>query len=173
MANPVVGFFFTEKNEDSTYSGVISPEPNGAKARFGINSLAHPEAVTDGFYEMPKAAAWAYAMKIYIMKYWNVVQGDDINSQLLANKIADLSFDMNPPEVVKIVQRAANFVIGHVELKVDGVMGPKTLAQVNGLDNILLYNAIKAYAKQRYEDIARANPEDQKYLKGWLKRVDA
>lgn len=173
MANPVIGFYFTMRNEDSSFSGVVTPEPKGAKARFGINSLAHPEAITDGFYTMSKAEAWAYAMRIYITQYWNVVEGDEIVPQLLANKIADLAFDMNPPEVVKITQRAANSLLGHVVLKVDGVMGPKTLEQVNGLDRTLLYDAIKSYARQRYQDIARANPEDQKYLNGWLRRVDA
>lgn len=173
MADPNIAFLFTMHNEDSTLSGVVSPEPNGGKARFGVNSVAHPEALTDGFYEMSKPAAWAYAFKIYLIDYWHPVQGDNIVNQLLANKIADLSYDLNAKPMVKIVQRAANSVIGNLELTVDGVMGPKTLAQVNGLDSVALYSAIKSYAKEYYQDIVRAHPEYEKYLQGWLNRVDA
>lgn len=173
MANPNIAFLFTMHNEDSSLSGVVTPEPNNGKARFGVNSVAHPEAITDGFYEMAKPEAWAYAFKIYLTDYWRPVQGDNITSQLLATKIADLAYDVNPMPMVKIVQRAANSVIGHVELTVDGVMGPKTLAQVNGLDSATLYNAIKGYAKEYYQDIVRAHPEYEKYLQGWLNRVDA
>jgi len=173
MASVLHGFIFTMKNEDPALSGVVVPEPRGAKARFGVNSIAHPEALTDGFYEMPKAEAWCYAMRIFIEFYWNKVRGDEINTQLLANKIADLGYVMGPDKATEIVQRAANQVIGQPELKVDGDLGPKTLAQVNGLDRILLYDAIKDFAKHRFEEIATANPDEQQYLDGWLKRVDA
>lgn len=173
MANSILGFIFTMKNEDPTLAGVVVDEPHGAKARYGVNSLAHPEAITDGFYEMPKGEAWCYAMRIFIQSYWTKVSGDDIDSQLLANKICDLGYVMGPESSGKIVQRAANQIIGHDELLVDGQIGPKTLAQVKGLDRILLYNAIKDFAKQRFKDIAAANPDEAQYLAGWLKRVDA
>lgn len=172
MADVDIAFNFTMHNEDPTGLGKVTIDNNGGKVRFGVNSVAHPEALHDGFYVMPLPEALDYAKTVYVKDYWVPVHGYLIDNQPIANKVTDLSFDMNPMPMVRVTQRAVNFVMGRLVLEVDGEMGPKTLALVNGIDAIKLLPAIKSYAKQRYEDIVRAHPEDQPYLMGWLRRVD-
>lgn len=172
MANVDVAFKFTMHNEDPSLTGKVYTDNNGGEVRFGINSVAHPEALHDGFYQMALPEALDYAKTVYVKDYWVPVHGYLIEYQPIANKIADLSFNMNPMPMVKVTQRAVNFVMGRLVLDVDGEMGPKTLALVNGIDSAKLLPAIKSYAKIRYEDIVRAHPEDKPYLKGWLARVD-
>lgn len=172
MADVDVAFQFCMHNEDPTMLGKVATDNNGGKIRFGINSVAHPEALHDGFYVMQLPDALDYAKTVYVKDYWVPVHGYLIENQPIANKVADLSFNMNPMPMVKVTQRAINSVMGRLVLDVDGEMGPKTLALVNGIDAVKLLPAIKSYAKQRYEDIVRANPKDQPYLQGWLNRVD-
>jgi len=172
MADVDLAFTFVMKNEDSTLSGKVTPEPNGAKARFGVNSLAHPEAVTAGFYEMSHDGALDYAKNVFVQNYWNEVMGDQIMNQDVANKLADLAFNMGVVMATKIVQRATNLGTGRIIVGVDGQMGPKTLAAMNGVDPVKLLASIKDYAKQHYRDIAYRVPEEAKYLTSWLNRVD-
>lgn len=70
MATYDPAFDYMIRNEDYSLSGVITPEPGGAKARLGINSAANPQAIVDGFYEMPLNDAIAYAKALYQKNYW-------------------------------------------------------------------------------------------------------
>lgn len=172
MADVNLAFTFVMKNEDSTLSGKVTPEPKGGKARFGVNSLAHPEAVIDGFYEMTKSDAIAYAKKVFIKSYWTPILGNQIVNQDVANKLVDLAFNLGLTPATKILQRSVNLELGGVKIFVDGQMGQKTLTAMNGLDPVKLLDSLKGYAKQYYRDIAYRNPDERTYLDSWLNRVD-
>lgn len=173
MANSQIAFQFTMKQEDPTLSGAVTTDNNGGLVRFGLNSKDYPQTISDGYYQMTKDDALQYVQAIYSLDFWYPLHGESLDSQAIATKIVDLGFNMGTTEIVKITQRAANFVAGNDALAVDGVMGPKTLAESNALDSTKLLLAIKAYATQFYKELVTQNPQDQPYLNGWLNRVNA
>ena len=171
MANFNTAFMVVMRNEDPDLSGVVTPEPHGGKARFGINSLAHPEAVREGFYEMTNTEAWIYAEDIFKYDYWSKVWGYDIKDQNIANKFVDLAFNLAAAPATKIIQRAINSLHTVLVLTVDGQVGPLTMTALNFENPELLMAAIKIYGTQYYKDILAAHPEFQKYYHGWIVRL--
>lgn len=67
------------------------------------------------------------AREIYVVNYWNVVRGDDL-PPALAVLMMDVAVNSGPGQAVKTLQRALNS--GGAKLRVDGDLGPNTLAAV-------------------------------------------
>lgn len=170
---------FVLHNEDPEMTGKVVPDPTSddpkAVARFGVNSARHPEAVREGFFEMKTAAALQYAEDVFKYDYFNRIGGYQIVNQSIANKFADLAFNEGPEEATKIVQRAVNILLlaGERPLDVDGKTGPHTMVLINGLVPAQLLSAVKMEATAFYKLIASRDPAKEKYLAGWLRRVEA
>jgi lysozyme family protein len=160
-------------HEDSTLSGAVTHEPDGGTARFGVNSIANPKAVADGFFEMAKDKALQYAQELFVAAYWGPISGQAIFSQCVANKYADLAYNLGVRESTRIVQRAVSSQGVEIVVSVDGKMGPRTLACINQADPEVLLRAIKQEAVKVYEDLAQRNVKFQSSLRGWLARVNA
>lgn len=174
MASYEMAFEYMIRHEDPKLAGLVVKEPHGAKARFGINSLAHPEAVRDGFYEMERGAALGYAATVYRKSYFEPIGGFQISDQYVANKFFDLAVNTGVQQATKILQRAVNSLIhGPLLLMVDGRPGLRTVDAINQSMPSDLLAAIRSYGKQFYQDVARREPEEETYLDEWLKRLDA
>lgn len=154
-------FNLTMSHEDAALSGKISDEPNGGKARLGINSIANPDAVAAGFYTMPVDEALSWAANFYKYRYWVPIQGYSIQNQDVANKIFDLAVNLGIEQAIKLTQRA-------VGTQIDGILGQTTLAAINAQECL---SALKDKAKDFYIGLVAARPSDQKYLQGWLARA--
>jgi len=181
MADYNAAFQFILNNEDSTRSGVVTPDPTNndpsAIARFGINSAAHPEAVKDGFYQMPVDKALEYAEVLYKYAYWVGVSGYQVIVQDVANKIFDLAVNAGTVQAVKIAQRAANHclapaAIGYMPLAVDGICGPETVEALNAANPEELLPSIKDYACQFYRDVANRRKWPLRQLDALLTRAN-
>jgi lysozyme family protein len=162
-------------HEDSTMSGVISPEPNGGQARFGINSVAWPSAVADGFYTMDHDTALTYAANFFKANFWTPIEGYQITDQNVANKFFDLSVNEGIQQATKITQRAVNslFMTGVDALIIDGKPGQMTLSAINKADPVELLAAIKEKAKDFYIGLVASNPKFKPDLAGWLARAES
>ena len=69
------------------------------------------------------------------------------------------------------VGRAARQLQVALGVAVDGVLGPHTL-QVLGLANgLALAHTLLDIRQRFYEDLVRADPGQEKFLAGWLNRV--
>lgn len=151
----------TLANEDSQLSGVVTPDPSAshpdAKARFGLNSGANPDAVTAGFYEMEREAALEFASNIYKYRYFSPMLLYSVNDQAIANKLFDLAVNCGCQQATKIVQRAVNSLMlpNEIGLPVDGAMGVKTLDAINRLWAGDVLTKIRTYAVMFYQDLAR------------------
>ena len=55
----------------------------------------------------------------------------------------------------------------------DGVVGPKTIAALNGTNHEAFFNEIKREREAFFRRIVAANPTQKKFLKGWLRRLDS
>lgn len=106
-------------------------------------------------------AEWA---EIFKTGYWDAWKADNIMSQRVANICVDWSW-MSGTKVIKKVQK----MLG---LTADGIVGPKTLASINGHSEDALFGQIKELRKKHYESIVKKDPTQQIFLKGWLNRLE-
>lgn len=175
MASYELGFGYIMRHEDPLLSGIIKQEPEGAIARFGINSLAHPEAKAAGFYEMPRIQALEYASHVYREHYWQIIRAYAIANQNIANKFFDLAVNSGVVEATKIVQRAVNAMVGQLNLgiQVDGKVGLETLDAINQSSAGDLMVKIREYGKDFYDAVLRSKPEDKMYYDGWIARLES
>jgi len=54
----------------------------------------------------------------------------------------------------------------------DGIVGPKTLKILNAMNQRVLFDKIWATRYKFYHDIVAKKPSQQKFLKGWLNRLN-
>jgi lysozyme family protein len=182
MADPLKAWQFVLSNEDTVPpSGKVVDEPNGGKARLGINSIAHPEALARGFFSMPLAQALDFAEDIFKYDYWSRILGYNIHPclQIVASKWADLVFNAGIHEGTIIVQRALNSLRGpNQKIKEDGICGPSTIAALNTLldepDVERIYQAIIAAGTAFYAELRTAFPEkySEALEREWIGRLD-
>lgn len=108
------------------------------------------------------------AMQIYKVNYWDRIKGDSINSQLLADILADMKSSAGG-NAIKEMQRTLND-LGE-SLSIDGSFGSATLAALNR--KILLIGEAKIYNRFRERMVAyykSINNPYEKQLIGSLNR---
>ena len=78
----------------------------------------------------------------------------------------DTAYNEGVEEAIKTLQHALG-------IEVDGIFGPETLHGVVAAEQTnLLANYLNA-RRNSYNEIVAANPSKEKFLQGWLNRVDA
>ena len=133
------------------------PDDPGGLTKYGISKVNHPEVdVANLSLEGAKA--------IYRKHYWNPIKGDQIASGRVAIKFFDMAVNMGVKQATKLVQGALCDLGAHVE--VDGVMGPKTLEKLNGVDDDVLFVFLVPLLEAFYRGLGKP-----KYIKGWLRRA--
>ena len=96
--------------------------------------------------------------------YWNACKADFIDSQSVANAIVDWAWHSGTVTAVKEIQK----VLG---VTADGIIGNVTLAAINSRSPLPLFGAIQQARIAYLEGICKARPANQKFMKGWLRRV--
>ena len=114
-----------------------------------------------------------------VKEFWDCGRCDEIRSKPVAWIIADWVWGSGP-KVLKNVQSTVNRLIssGHSpltlsNLSVDGIIGPKSIAAINALDPVVLFDALRSVRIAYYEESCRNRPVNKVFLKGWLNRLDA
>jgi len=122
--------------------------------------------------ENHRALTIKQASVIYRNQYWNVVQGDKIPWLNFAEMICDWYINSGTWAITAL-QRMINRRNG-MFLVIDGDLGPNTLAGLLELaDPELAYIEYKLARKEYYRTLVRNNPSQEKFLKGWLARVES
>jgi len=133
-----------------------------ARPMLGIEpSLANLKTLTD-----------AQAGRIYKRLYWDVVRGDDIAMQELANIVFDFQVNAGANSA-RLLQNVLNGQSGRPPIAVDGRIGDGTLAMLRACDGTKVYMAFKRGRLAYYDDLVRRRPALVKFLKGWTNRVNA
>ena len=137
---------------------VNDPLDRGGETKFGIAQNATKKVVRDMTLED--------AMVHYYNNYWLAP-----NCNLMPPKVALLHFDgcvnHGPKQAGKFLQRALG-------VEADGAVGARTLDAINSLTDAEIIDVLANIADQRahfYNRIVERNPSQQKFLKGWLKRI--
>ena len=141
------------------YEGGYSNDPRdpGGETNFGISKRSYPNV---DIKNLTKESAG----EIYWKDYWVACKCDE-----LPPKIAAIVFDMAVNQGVstakQILQKALN-------VKVDGNIGPKTLAAaVEATTQQKVVRDIACLRVEKY--LSMNNPTEETYEKGWIKRLIA
>lgn len=97
--------------------------------------------------------------------FWDACRADDINSQSVANAIVDWAWHSGTTTAVKEIQRV-------LEVKADGIIGNITLSAINSQSPLPLFGKIKAARVKYIERICKSRPQNQKYYRGWMNRIN-
>jgi len=100
----------------------------------------------------------------YRVNFWNKVNGDNIESQKIAESIFDFAVNAG-------VGTSASLAQAIIGTKIDGAIGPKSIAKLNAF-NIDHFLAAFTVAKiDRYVSIVKRIPTSRKYFYGWVLRA--
>lgn len=111
------------------------------------------------------------ASKIYRVCFWDACKCDDLPS-LVDDVVFDTGVNMGTGTAIKLLQRTLNNNYGF-KLDVDGGLGAFTMNALKTVSNNLKF--AKDYLDTRrdyYTSLADEKPRFQKFLKGWLNRVN-
>lgn len=96
--------------------------------------------------------------------FWDKWRGDEIQSQSVANILVDWLWASGTWGIL-IPQRLLN-------VKVDGIVGPKTIEALNKQDAKTFFETIKKARIDFVNNIVANNPSQKKFLKGWMNRIN-
>ena len=187
-------FHIAYSNTKYNEAGYVNdPDDNGGETYNGISRVYNPQwsgwpaidrAKNDKLlnksllqlideYLDPKAEP-----NFYIKKYWNVVWGDKITDQNIANELFDTGVNMHPSRAIEFLQSGLNLLNrnekNYPDIVEDGIMGNNTLSALrsylsqnhaNGLLKIM--NTLQ---NMHYINYMRKYPKQEKYARGWLNR---
>lgn len=105
------------------------------------------------------------AEKIYYRDYWLAASCDEIAvaAPKLAIVLMDAAVNHGVHTAKRLLQRAA-------QVKEDGVIGPKTIGVI-ALRGDVLAGVMLDVRESYYRAIVKNNPSQNRFLRGWLKRL--
>lgn len=173
MADFQPAFDRTMKFEGITLEDV--PGDSGGLTFCGIDMKSDSNwpgwAIIDEYMKPPNTFRQARTLAIADQNLWQLVKGfyfnevwtknrlGDFQSQELANQVYDAVVNLGGSAI-----RGLQRVLGVVD---DGEIGPMTIQAANAKDVVDQY---LQWRRNRYEAIVATNPNDSKFLQGWLNR---
>lgn len=136
---------------------VNDPDDTGGETKFGVAKNANPDLNI-------KTLTWAQAKAVYYTRYW--IEG---SCDRLPARIAVLHFDGC---VNHGVGRANRFLQRALGVADDGIIGKITVEVSFNQDDIEVCSRICDQRENFYRDIVARRPNQQKFLKGWLRRIN-
>lgn len=171
---------FTLRQEDSRSTGAISTlaGDRGGRTRFGLAERFHPDLVKSGYYDLdgaepaiPHDEALAIAESVYQSQYGAHLGIEQIASQDVANRLLSFAVNEGPHQALVIAQRACQ-ALG-CAITDDGLMGPNTLAALNGVEPAGWLKANRALQAAFYRHLVETQPRLMPLLHGLLARANA
>lgn len=149
---------------------VNDPDDLGGATNMGVTIKTYEAYCRKKGYPRPtvarlralKVEQWREIVKTM---YWDKFRADEIRSQSVANICVDWLWGSGTV-AIKRVQ-------GILGVKVDGIVGVKTLAAINSRSSLPLFGAIKQERIAYIDEICKARPKNEKYRKGWMNRLNS
>ena len=135
---------------------VNDPDDPGGETNFGVAKRSHPDVDIANLTEEG-------AKEIYKEHYWNKNKVESLSEEL-RHIYFDMCVNQGRGRAVKILQHAAN--AKGAGLKVDGGMGPMTIAAMDGVE----LDRVRAYRIKYYADLVTRKPDLEKFYFGWFRR---
>ncbi len=96
--------------------------------------------------------------------YWDKWRADEIKNQAVANILVDWLW-ASGLYGIKLPQKILN-------VPIDGIVGPKTMAAINNSDPEKLFMAIRAERIAFIDRICKSRPTNNRFKNGWLNRIN-
>ncbi len=164
------------------------PHDRGGETFLGITRRDHPDwpgwqvigddhdaaALTTRMPQLRELAG-----RLYRSRYWDRFDGDSIPSQAVAEELFDTAVNMGVGRAVTFLQRALNALNRNgqswPDISADGDMGPATRAALalclSRHDEKHLLRTMNVLQGAFYVELARRDPTQEAFLRGWLNRV--
>lgn len=114
-----------------------------------------------------------FSREIYKKYWWDKFNLDKVKDEMVATKIFINIINIGPYMGIKLLQRAYNATcLNSPPINADGILGPKTIEAINGSSPYLLCSFYNFFVIDFYEDLVKKRPKLNKYLRGWLNRVE-
>lgn len=157
-----------EKARTTGYAN--DPDDLGGATMVGVTLSTYTEYCRKKGYPRPtieRLRGMTYAQWLDILKtmFWDRWRADEIANQSIAEILVDWVWASGKYGIT-IPQQ----VLG---VTVDGVVGPKTLAAVNRQNPAQFFARIVAERKAYIDRICTSRPVNNKYKRGWLRRLNA
>jgi lysozyme family protein len=156
----------TSKNPNDTAANFPVPDGSGVHTNKGITWGAW-QAVNGGsddsinrFYAMSENDWWP----IFKIQYWDKVAGDNINSQRIADILANWAWGSGTSVPVIAVQK----ILG---VKADGIAGRQTVAAINASTEADTFNKLKAENIAFFQKLGKLD-KFKMFIKGWNNRLN-
>ena len=142
---------------------VNDPLDNGGRTKYGISQRAYPQLNIGALTE-------EHAIKIYYEDYWQLLKCDYL-PPIVAFKLFEMGVNVGRHRAVTLLQIALNAYNGNTALKIDGQIGKITITAVNLAVPNLLVQFLRVVQAGYYMGIVSANPSQERFKNGWLKRA--
>ena len=159
---------FILKHEGTT---LYEDKETGERSRYGITSTL----LNQIFYTQrdPDKLTMDQVSEVYIRCFWDMNEFNQLDSQLVANKVMDMTINMKFSWGVRLLQAALNMC--GAQCVIDGIMGPHTIVTVNQYTSSLL-NEEKLLGELALQSVSyykrNAVGPLAKDLPGWLTRAE-
>ncbi|WP_273430451.1 glycoside hydrolase family 108 protein [Chitinibacter tainanensis] len=158
---------------------VNDPNDSGGETIWGITiAVAREEGYTGRMQDMTREQA----KQIYLKRYWIKPKFADVGarSQAVAAELFDTGVNCGTATAGMMLQRALNVMNNQAafypDLKVDGAIGPATLAALDkflakrGADGeAVMLKALNCLQGERYIDLAERRQKDEAFIYGWIR----
>lgn len=149
---------------------VDHPLDKGGKTKYGITQKTYEAYIgrklSDAEAEsVMKNLSIDTALKIYKKEYWDKIGGDKLKNFTIAAALFDQAVNRGVIPVLKQAQA----IVGTTA---DGIIGPKTIAALNAVNESAFLSSFLTASKQSYATIVKNNPSQAAFYDGWMKRVD-
>jgi lysozyme family protein len=159
---------------------VNDPTDRGGETNHGITvAVARANGYEGAMAAMPVEAAKA----IYRRRYWSSIRLDEVAGWDgdVAKRLFDIGVNMGPRTAGRFLQRSLNLLNRNsrlfADLTVDGKVGSRTVGALKKLspskDRRALLQLVSAYQGRRYIEIIENDPTQERFTRGWMKRLYA
>ena len=136
----------------------------GGQTYAGISRKFHPDWQGWKAVDIGQIPATDLVRGFYRENFWEVVRGDSIMRQDIAESLFSFAVNAGQGTAIKLAQ----IVVG---VTPDGAIGPKTLMAINGIDTDYFRAAFALAKITRYRDIVQRDRSQIKFLLGWINRT--
>ncbi len=159
---------------------VDDPRDRGGATRYGITVGT---ARAEGYAGPMRELTLETAREIYRRRYWDALRLEQVAAHdgPSAARLFDIAVNMGPRTAGRFLQRSLNLLNRGAQLfpdlAVDGVVGGRTVEALRALtdptEHTALLRLLRAYQGKRYIEIIEHDPGQERFTRGWLKRLYA
>lgn len=153
--------------KEGGYRLVEVPGDRGGRTYAGISERSNPDWRGWALIEGGAASAQELVRAVqeqYRSDYWAPLRAGEIESDDIVEAMFSCAVLAGPRTAVKLAQAC-------LEVTPDGIMGPETLAALNGCDQDLFEARFALARINRYREICNRRRDQSKFLLGWLNCV--